>query len=329
MIPRRTLLGTAGAALLAPRAWATTPVTATPVTLAISSSTLAYGGLRIAENAGLFSRNGLDARIVVMDSGNAALSAVLGGSAQFAASGPGEVLAARLRGRDMLVVANVYHGLSGSMLLTKAAAAKTGVAPDAPVAQRLRAVSGLSIAEPSPTSAYLHPYKAAAEEVGATMRVVYMAQPAMVAALKAGAVDGAVLGSPFAQSAIRNGSSVPWISGPRDELPASVRTASSACLQATAEYNTANKPVIAALRQVLADLAAFLRDKPAEATELLGRAYKTMDPDSLNDAFAENWRNWAQPALTVAEMRQEIAIQEASGTMPGVGKMDPASVLLP
>ena len=71
MISRRILLGGLGAASLVSPGRA-----ATQITLAVSSNTLAYGGLRIAEGAGLFSRNGLEPRIIVMESGNAAISAV-------------------------------------------------------------------------------------------------------------------------------------------------------------------------------------------------------------------------------------------------------------
>jgi ABC-type nitrate/sulfonate/bicarbonate transport system substrate-binding protein len=324
MITRRLFLGSLGAAALARQARA-----ATRVTLAISSNTLAYGGLRIAQGAGLFPRNQLEPRIIVMDSGNAAISAVLGGSAEFSASGPGEVLAAKVRGRHLVIVQNFYRGLPGSLVLSKAAAAKSGVAPDAPIEQRLRVLDGLSIAEPSPTSAYLHPYKAASEAVGAKIKFVYMTQPAMVAALQAGVVDGIVAGAPFSLAPIANGSGVQWISGPKDELPEPVRPTSSACLQTTTEYAKANPQIIAAMRQVSADLVDFIRDKPDEALVILAKAYPSLDAPSVKAAFVENARNWSTPKMTADDIRREIEIQVSSGALPGVANVDPASVLLP
>jgi ABC-type nitrate/sulfonate/bicarbonate transport system substrate-binding protein len=325
MINRRTaLVGGFWAGALMRQASA-----ATPVTLAISSNTLAYGGLRIAEGAGLFLKNGLAPRIVVMDSGNAAISAVLGRSAEFSASGPGEVLAAKVRGRDLVIILNIYRGLTGSLVLSKASAAKTGVAPDAPIEQRLRQLNGLSIAQPSATSAYLHPYKAASEAVGAKIKFVYMTQPAMVAALQAGAVDGIVAGAPFSLASITNGSGVLWISGPKDELPEPVRPTSSTCLQTTVEYAKSNPGVIAAMRGVAADLAAFIRDKPDEALAILARAFPSLDVPSAKAAFAENARNWSAPKMTPDDIKREIEIQVSSGSLPGVAAIDPASVLLP
>src|SRR5450432_3624574 len=162
----------------------------TPITIALSSNAMPYGGLFIAEKAGLFVKHGLAPKLTVMDSGNAAMTALIAGSAQFSASGPGEVLAARSRGQNVVIVANFYRGLSASVILSKAVADKLGVAANAPVKERLRALDGLTIAAPSATSAYLHPVKAAAEEAGAKVKFVYMAQPAMVAAIQSGAIQG-------------------------------------------------------------------------------------------------------------------------------------------
>ena len=89
-----------------------------------------------------------------MESGNAAISAVVAGSAVFSGAGASEVLAARVRGVDIVIVANIYRGLSGSVVLAKSVAAKLGVSPTAPVEQRLHALDGLAIASPSATSAY-------------------------------------------------------------------------------------------------------------------------------------------------------------------------------
>jgi sulfonate transport system substrate-binding protein len=324
MIARRTLLGGFAAVTLIRPASA-----AMPVTLAVSSNTLAYGGLRIAEGAGLFPKNSLAPRVIVMDSGNAAISAVLGRSAEFASSGPGEVLAAKVRGQNLVIVLNYYRGLPGSLVLSKAAAAKSGITPDAPLEQKLRALDGLAIAEPSATSAYLHPYRAASEAVGAKIKFVYMTQPAMVAALQAGAIDGMVAGAPFSLVATTNGSGVLWISGPKNELPEAVRPTSSACLQTTEQYAKANPQIIAALRQVSTDLADFIKSKPDEATAILAKAYPSLDAPSIKAAFDENAANWSAPKMSVDDIKQEIAIQVSSGALPGVAKVDPASVLWP
>ena len=298
-----------------------------PITLAVSSGTLAYGGLRIAQQAGLFQQHGLDPHVIVMDSGNAAISAVLGGSAEFSGAGPGEVLAARLRGRDMVIVVNLFRGLSGSLVLSRAVAARSGVSPTAPIAARLRALDQLTIAEPSATSAYLTPFRSAAEQVGAKIRFVYMAQPAMVAALQVGAIQGMVAGAPFSLSAVANGSGTLWISGPAGELPQADQPTSSACLQTSTRYAASHPAVIAALQAVFADLSRLIKDQPAAAKAALARGFPQLDPASLDAAFADSAANWSQPQMSADDMRQEIRIQASLGALPGVGAVDPAAML--
>ena len=212
----------------------------TPVTIAVSSSLLAYGGLQIAVQDGLFQKHGLDPKVIVMESGNAAISAVVAGSAVFSGAGASEVLAARVRGVDIVIVANIYRGLSGSVVLAKSVADKLNVSPSAPVEQRLHALDGLAIASPSATSAYTIPYRSAALAAGAKINFTYMTQPAMVAALQAGAVQGISAGAPFSLTPVVNGDGVLWISGPRGELPPANQLTSSACLQTNLDYAKAH-----------------------------------------------------------------------------------------
>jgi len=97
-------------------------------------------------------------------------------------------------------------------------------------------------------SAYLHPVKAGAEEAGAKVKFVYMAQPAMVAALKSGAIQAMIAASPYASVAVAQSGGVLWISGPKGEFPANVQPTSSACLQTSEQYAAANPEVIARMR---------------------------------------------------------------------------------
>jgi ABC-type nitrate/sulfonate/bicarbonate transport system substrate-binding protein len=293
-----------------------------PITITASSSSLAYGGMKIALEAGLFQKNGLDPKVIVMESGNAAIAAVVGGSAAFSAAGAGEVLAARVRGQDIVIVNNIYHGLSGSLVLAKSVADKLGVAPTAPVEDRLRALNGLAIATPSATSAYLTPYKSAAAGVGSTPKFLYMTQPAMVAALQVGAIQGMSAGAPFSLTPVLNGS------GPKGELPAADRLTSSACLQTTRDYAKSHPDIIRAARAVFADVATLIKQKPDAAKAFLAKAYPSLEPKLLDAAFAESAANWADPVMTVDDIRQEIKVQVGAGALPGVEKLDPAGVLL-
>jgi ABC-type nitrate/sulfonate/bicarbonate transport system substrate-binding protein len=301
----------------------------TEIVIAASSNSFVLGGLHIAEQAHLFAPHGVVPRIVVMDSGNAAISAVISGSAQFAISGPSEAIAARARKQDMVIAANLYRGLAGSLALAKDVADKSGVATDAPLPARLHALDGLAIAFPSATSALLLPYKAAAEQLGVKIRYVYMAQPAMAAALEAGAIQGYVGSSPFWEAPVVRGKAVLWINGPVGELPQAVLPTSSSCIQMSAEVARTHPEIVKGLRAALADLAVLIRDHPDPAKAYLTKAYPTLDPAVLDLGFSKERANWTQPMFTQADMRREIDLAKASVALPGIDSVTPESLLVP
>lgn len=325
-ISRRALLGAATAAALG-GLHAARAEGAQDVAIAVSSTSFVLGGVRIGEQAGIFAKAGLAPRIIVMDSGSAAMAALLGGSVPFAVAGPPEALAARARNQDVVIVVNLYRGLAGSVVLAKSAAALPTTAT-APLADRLHALDGLLIAVPSATSALLGPIRTAAEQVGAHVRFTYMAQGAMPAALENNAIQGMVAAFPFAGTPILRGTGVLWIDGPGGELPADVLPSSSSCVLATAAHAKANPDLVRRLRQAVSEIADFVRNDPTAAQRALAAAYPQLTPQEIELAFTRQWRNWTQPVLTIADMAQELKLLTASAKLPGLDRVDPAAALL-
>ena len=324
-------MATRRAMLAAAAAWCATPAVAQPalqdVSVAVSSTSFVLGGVRIGEKAGIFARNGIVLRVVVMDSGSAAMTAMLGGSVPFAVTGPSEALAARARGQDVLIVANLYAGLAGSVVLAKPVADKLGILPDAPLQARLKALDTLLVAVPSATSALLAPVRAAAADAGARIRFTYMAQGAMPAALENGAIQGMVASFPFAGTPIIRGTGIAWIDGPGGELPADVLPASSSTLQTSAATLKANALLVARMQRAIQDIAAFIAaDQPA-ARQALGAAYTQLSAPEIDLAFDRQWRNWTKPVLTEADMIQELKLLQASVKLPGLERLDPKAAL--
>ncbi len=299
------------------------------ITVAVSSTSFVLGGVRIGENAGIFEKNGIHLHVVVMDSGNAAMSALIGGSAQFTVAGPSEVLAAKARGVDVVIVANLYRGLAGPLVLAKAVADKLPVKPDAPVSDRLKALNGLTIAVPSATSALLAPFRTSAEQVGAKVKFTYMAQPAMVAALESGAIQGMIASFPYAGTAILGGKGVQWIDGPGAELPAAALPASSSTVQTTAAYARANADTVRRFQQSIIDIATFIPAHPDAAKQDLAKGYPQLSPAEIDLAFKGQKENWTKPFLTAADMQHELELLRASAPIPGLDTVDPAKLLIP
>jgi ABC-type nitrate/sulfonate/bicarbonate transport system substrate-binding protein len=297
------------------------------VSIAMSSSGLPYGGLRIAQNSGLFEKHGLKPRLIVADSGNAATTALLAGSVDFSGSGPSEALTARVRGQDIVIIGNLYRGLSGSLVLSKATIEKLGIKPDAPIADRLKAIDGLTIASPSATSAYTGPVKNGAAKYGAKPKLTYMAQPAMPAALEVNAIQGMICAAPFSIIPVVKGTGSVWVSGPRAEFPAEFMPTSSACLQTSTAYIKSHGEVVKRLQAMLMDLAGFIKQKPVDAKQALGKAYTTFDAPTLDNVFAQDNANWTQPVFTVADMQQEVKILDDTRAVAGLHSVDLKALL--
>lgn len=330
MIRRRNLIAGSARTLawsLAPgRLFATEPVE--QIKVAVNSTSLVLGGMKIGEQVGLFARNGLGLRIVVMDSGNAAMSALIGGSVPFAVAGPSETLAARARGQNVVIAANLYAGMAASLVLSTTVVRRLGVAATAPIKDRLRALNGLVLAIPSPTSAPLGPIKAAAEDAGAKPRFTYMAQGAMPAALETNAIQGMVAAFPFVGTPLLRGTGVLWIDGPGGELPAEVRPTSSASVLTTDAYAKANQQTVHKLQQTVIAIADFIQNDRDAARKALAAGYPQLSAPEINLAFDQQWRNWTKPFLTVADIRQELKLLTKSTKIPGLEHLDPAGVLI-
>jgi len=298
------------------------------VTIALSSAGFSIGNLRLAEEAGLFRNHAINAKFVVMDSGNAATAALLSGSAQFVASGPATVIAARARRQAIVCVVNIYRGLSASLAISKAAAAKIGVDPRAPVIERLRALEGMTIAVPSATSAFLGPLKRSAEALGINIKFSYMAQPAMPAALESGAIQGMMAGPTTVIPSLRKGTAVQWIDGPGSELPEKFMPTSSSCLQTTEQYAKANPAILAGMKSAMEDAGRMVESNPERAKQVLAKAFSKIEPELLGLLFEAESKSWTRPTFTVADIQQEIDLLKASGQqIPGLEQVDPRSVL--
>ena len=299
------------------------------VRFVVNAASFVVAVLKVGDVSGVFARHGLRPALVVMDSGAAALSALIGGSAPFSVNAPSETLAARVRGQDVLILANLYAGMAASLLFSRDVAAKAGLTHESPLHDRLRALDGQVVAVPSATSAPLGPIRIAAERAGARMRLVYMAQGAMAAALEKGAIAGMIAASPFVEPVLLHGIGLLWINGPGGDLPPDLRLSSSATVQATPGTLRDRADTVARLRVAIADTGRFIANDHAAAQSALARSYPQMGAAEIKLGFEQQWRNWTEPSLTVDRIRNDIRLLALATKIPGVEAIDAASVLAP
>jgi len=324
-LARNFLLFAAGISMSAASLAQTPP---TDIKLALSSNNMALAPVRIAQEAGIFKKHGLNVEITIMDSGNAAMAALLSGSAQLAAPGLSEALLARARGQKIVVIANIIRGLSMTMVVSKAVAEKHQLKPDSPLSERLRALDNITVALPSATSPSVPAFKGAASTEGSTFKTVYMAQPAMVPALETGAIDAIVAGPPNWFGPVARGNAYVWVSAPGGEIPSRFNTASSACLQAMESYAKANPKVIEAVRNSMAEVAEMVEKRPEEIIGYLTKAYPQVDANTVQMVAESLSPAWIHPVITADDIKHEFVVMQGSGiTAPGLDKLDPRSIV--
>ena len=300
------------------------------VTIGLASSSLTAGTARIAKELGLFEKYGLTAKLMIMDSGNAAISAVVSRSLKFAVSGTGDFITARARGQNVVAIADTYSGLGAGVVIAKSLADKLGVSPNAPISERLKALDGVLIGTASATSVSTITLKQAALAVGANVRFAYLAQPAYLAALETGAIQGHIGGAPFWARPVIRGSGVLWINGAKGEFPAEFAPAISAVLGTMRDVAEAEPDLIRKLRAVFVDLGKAVDERPADVKAAMGRLFPDLDAQTIALLFDSESAAWKSPPITPAEMAHEIAYTKLAGqSSPELDKLVPADLILP
>ena len=299
------------------------------ITIGLSTASLTVSSLRVAKEMGLFEKQGLNPKFVFMDSGNAALSGLIGGSFPAVVATSPDLVAAQAHGQKVVAIANIYSGLGATLVLAKDVADKLGVSPSAPVKDRFKALEGLTLALPSPTAGYTVAFRGAAQAFGVTTRSVYSAASNMQPTLVSGAVQGFITSAPYWTTAVTRGSAVVWLSGPKGDFGDNAPV-SSASLQMMRDFAQANPDLVKKLAAVVADLGKAIEERPTEVKTTLAKVFPDVDAVTINLFFDYKSSSWKGKPLTPKDMAHEIALAKSSGMqLPQIDSIDPASLLFP
>jgi ABC-type nitrate/sulfonate/bicarbonate transport system substrate-binding protein len=322
------------AAVLTAAAWLLLPTPGTAeelrsVTYALPSKSLAASPPRIADQLGLFAKHGIRPTFTYVDSTAQTATALLSRSVDFALTQTAEVIAAEAKGQHLAIVANHYNGLAGSLVLSKTTADRLGVSPDAPVAERLKALNNVLLASVSKISSFTIAYKAAANSVGAEPRFTYMAVNAMGAALDTGAVEGIIVTAPFWTYPVLKGTGVLWISPPKGDLPARFMPSTPSATATTRDFVEANPKIVNDVAAVFDDLSAAVAARPAEVKAAIAKLYPEFDARTLDLIFSMEAKAFNTTPLTPADIQHDVEFMKASGMDFGpIDRIDYAAVLL-
>jgi ABC-type nitrate/sulfonate/bicarbonate transport system substrate-binding protein len=302
----------------------TTSSSPTKVTLIIPSLSSNQSLAFLAQGLGTFKKNGLDVKTVVSGTGALAVAAGVSGSGQFVMSGGSDMLSAASKGQKLVFLARALGGgLASQLVLTNAAAKKTGLPANATPAQKAKALNGLTIASPSAASSQTTQAERAAASVGAKINFTYVVPAAMDAAMKAGHIDGIVQAPPFTTGAVYDHSGVMWLDGPAGTFPGGfdVPTYGDPMVETTASYAQAHPAVVTAFVKSILEAATLAKADPAKASSVVKAA---TFPDMASGEWNEIWASVVpllQPSLNTADVTTIIDLDGFTG------KVTPEQVL--
>lgn len=300
------------------------------ITIGLASGSLPSSGPRFAQQMGLFQKHGLDPKITIMEDASVATMALISGTLDFNVTAPSDVIIGNARGQNLGVVATVYGGYSPALVLSRKAAEDTKVSPTAPVAERIKALEGLLIGSTSATSNFTLGIKCAMATAKGTPRLTFMSQPAMVAALESGAVQGFIASAPFYGIPAVKGTGVIWLSGPKGEYPEGCATTYAATINSSMAYAKANPEAIKRVRAVFADFADAVRSRPDDVKGAIGKLFPDIDRATIDLLFQSEALGYSAKPPTAEGLAKEVAFVKASGVpVPNLDSIDPAKLLVP
>ena len=283
----------------------------TNVTLIIPSLSANQALGFIALKAGTFAKNGLNVKTVNAGTGALAVEALTGGSGQFVVTGSADLFSAAKSGQHLYILAKASSGLSTQIVLTSAGVKKAGLTASAPLAQRIKALNGLTIASPSAASSWTAQAAKAAATQGATIKFTYVQENSMAAAMQAGKIDGLVAAPPWSTEALYAKTGTLWLSGPDGTFPGGYAVSSygDPLVATTQAYGNAHPQVAAEFTKSILQAAALLSSQPAKAAAYVKQvAYPTMSEAEFQQVWAATVPLLHTPSLSLQSLKATLAL---------------------
>jgi ABC-type nitrate/sulfonate/bicarbonate transport system substrate-binding protein len=256
------------------------------VVLTNPAISLSFSASYLAEDLGLFEKNGLKVKTIEIP-GVGSANAVISGSADFAQISSITLTRAAAKGQRMLGIVETTDKPIIQVSLRKDLAEAAGFDPKASFAQRAAALRGHTIAVDA-TGSLIHGYVLLmAKRAGIPrddVHVAIMQPPNMIAAFKSKQIDGIAMSPPWAMIPVVQGEAVMIASGPDGDpkdLDPFVNNV-VVTMPATCEKRRA---VCMGMGHAFAAAEAYIHDHPQEALALLKKRFSKLDDKVLAAAF--------------------------------------------
>lgn len=253
-------------------------------TMALPVLSLTFSASYVAEDFGLWAKEGLNVKVVNI-AGIGALNSVIAGSSEFANTTAGSFTRAAARGQKMLALANTLDRPMMEVVLRKDAGA---LDPSAPIEVRAKSLHGKTIAVDSINSithGYLRIVAMKANlDPEKDIIVTPMQPPNMMAAMKSKSIDGFAMSQPWTLSVVLDGTASVVASSPRGDLPELVPFAYN-LIVTRPETCEKRRSLCEKMGKGLAAAAKMIHERPDEVISKLQKRFEKLDHKTLATAF--------------------------------------------
>ena len=258
-----------------------------PVILAVPAFSLSFTLGYLAEDLGLFAKEGLAVKQVDMQ-GLAAINALIAGSSDFSEASGASLTRAAARGQRLLAIAQLSNRAFVQIVLRKSVADEAGFDPAAPLAKRALVLKGRTIGVDSINSV-VHAYVRLVAHAGGydpeSIATGVMAPPSMIAAFETKQIDGFAMTPPWPEKPLLDGTAVLVASGP-DGDPADLVPFANSVLLTRPEVCEKRKAVCEKMGHAYAAAAIVVRDHPDAALAALEKRFANLDAKTMEASFA-------------------------------------------
>ena len=250
--------------------------------LALPTTSLTFSSAYVAQDLGLWTKNGIEVKTVVIV-GVGSPNAVIAGSVDFTITTASTFLRAASRGQRMLAVANLLDRPMMEIVLRKDIADAAGFDPNAPLAERAKILKGRVMAVDG-IYTNIHAFlQLVAIKAGldpeTDMKVAPLVASNMPAALASHSIDGFSASLPWTTQAVASGEAVLLASSPRGDVPELIPFAYGVVMTRPGLCQD-HRPVCAAMVAGLAAANSYIREHPQDALALLKKRFP-QTPDSV------------------------------------------------
>lgn len=190
---------------------------------AMSTTGFAYLPLLVADAMGFYGDQNLDVQFTLTGGDSKSMAALVGGGAQVYAGAVSPILRARASGTEAVAVGAILTQYASNLAMSGEWAKSKGITPASPVADKIKALRGATVAITAPGSGTDHLMRFLAKSAGLDperdMTITALGTgETMTAALLQKRIDGFTVSAPAAENAVKNHGAIMLLNFARAEV---------------------------------------------------------------------------------------------------------------